>query len=70
MADRLCAAPLAELMVLGELAQAAAEGRSEVALDELGWLFPARFAQIVSGRLQRPAQAGSRDRRRAVEAAL
>ena len=57
-------------MVLGELAQAAAEGRSEVALDELGWLFPARFAQIVSGRLQRPAQAGSRDRRRAVEAAL
>ena len=62
--------PLAELMVIGELAQAAAEGRSDVGLDELGWLFPARFVQIVSGRKQPPQEAGSRDRRRAVEAAL
>jgi len=62
--------PLPELMVVGELAQAAAEGGSGVGLDELGWLFPARFAQVVSGRKQRPQEAGSRDRRRAVEAAL
>jgi len=62
--------PLPELMVIGELAQAAAEGRSDVGLDELGWLFPARFAQVVSGRKQPPTQAGLRDRRRAVEAAL
>ncbi|MBI3530687.1 MAG: helix-turn-helix transcriptional regulator [Betaproteobacteria bacterium] len=62
--------PLAELMVIGELAQAAAEGRCDVGLDELGWLFPARFAQVVSGRKQPPPEAGSRDRRRAVEAAL
>jgi len=62
--------PLPELMVLGELAQAAAEDGSDVGLDELGWLFPVRFARVVSGRKQRPTEAGSRDRRRAVEAAL
>jgi AraC family transcriptional regulator len=62
--------PLAELMVIGELAQAAAEGRNDVGLDELAWLFPARFVQIVSGRKQPPPEAGARDRRRAVEAAL
>ncbi|MBC8007076.1 MAG: AraC family transcriptional regulator, partial [Prolixibacteraceae bacterium] len=62
--------PLPELMVIGELAQAAAEGNNDIGLDELGWMFAARVAQIVSGRKQPPAQAGSRDRRRAVEAAL
>jgi AraC family transcriptional regulator len=62
--------PLAELMMVGELAQACAEGRSNVGLDELGWLFPARFAQVVSRKKQQPIQVGSRDRRRAVEAAL
>src|SRR5476649_214650 len=34
-----CAPPLPELMVLGELAQAAAEGRSDVGLDEVGQVF-------------------------------
>jgi AraC-like DNA-binding protein len=62
--------PLPELMVIGELAQAAADGRSDVGLDELGWLFPARFVQVVSGRKQPAMEAGLRDRRRAVEAAL
>lgn len=62
--------PLPELMVIGELAQVAAEGRSDVGLDELGWLFPARFVQVVSCRKQSLQDAGSRDRRRAVEAAL
>ena len=62
--------PLPELVVIGELAQAAADARSDVGLDELGWLFPARFVQVVSGRKQPAMQAGSRDRRRAVEAAL
>src|SRR5438105_9704619 len=37
--------PLAELMVLGELGQAAAEGRSDVGLDEVGMLFAARFVE-------------------------
>jgi hypothetical protein len=38
-----CVLPLPELMVLGELAQAAAEGRSDIGLDEVGILFTARF---------------------------
>lgn len=62
--------PLPELMVVAELAQAAADGKSDVGLDELGWLFPARFAQFVSGRKSSPMPTVARDRRRAVEAAL
>jgi len=62
--------PLPELMVLGELAQASAAGRSDIGLDEVGMLFAARFVQQVSGRPRWFASAGSADRRRAVEAAL
>ena len=62
--------PLPELMVLGELAQAAVEGRSDVGLDEVGMVLASRFAALVSGRDRRPVDAGARDRRRAVEAAL
>lgn len=62
--------PFPELMVMGELAQCAAEGTSDVGLDEIGWLFPARFAQFVSGRKSPRSPAVARDRRRAVEAAL
>jgi AraC family transcriptional regulator len=65
-----CVPPLAELMVLGELAQAAAEGRNEVGLDEMGLLFAARFVEVVSGRKRSAAEVQARDRRRAVEAAL
>jgi AraC family transcriptional regulator len=58
------------LMVLGELAQAAAEGRSDIGLDEVAMLFAARFVETVTGRKRRvPAQRPA-DRRRAVEAAL
>jgi AraC-like DNA-binding protein len=64
------APPLPELMVLGELAQAAADGRSDIGLDEVGQLFANRFVEVVSGRAQKPAAAGPRDRRRAVETAL
>ncbi|XXU66780.1 hypothetical protein WME78_04930 [Sorangium sp. So ce1097] len=62
--------PLPELMVLGELAQAAAEGRRGVGVDEAGMLLAARFVDVVSGKPRRPPEAGARDRRRAVEAAL
>src|SRR3954470_7310526 len=62
--------PLPELMVLGELAQAAADGRSDVGLDEIGHAFAARFANVVAGRAQKPTRAVARDRRRAVETAL
>jgi AraC-like DNA-binding protein len=62
--------PLPELMVLGELAQAAAEGRSDISLDEVGALFASRFVEVVSGRTREPAPVKARDRRRAVETAL
>jgi AraC family transcriptional regulator len=62
--------PLPELMVLGELAQTAAEGTSDMGLDEMGWIFPMRFAEIVAGRQRRRDKTSSRDRRRAVESAL
>ena len=62
--------PLPELMVLGELAQAAVERRSEVGLDEIGMLLASRFVEILSGRPRRGAAVRACDRRRAVEAAL
>jgi AraC-like DNA-binding protein len=67
---RGCVAPTPELMVLGELAQAVADGDSDVGLDELGMLFAARFVDVVSGRKRESAEARTQDRRRAVEAAL
>jgi AraC-like DNA-binding protein len=62
--------PLPELMVVGELAQAAAEGTSDVGLDEIGLLLAHRFVETMSGRARKSPEAGARDRRRAVEAAL
>jgi AraC-like DNA-binding protein len=62
--------PLPGLVVFGELAQAAADGRSDVGLDEAGFLFASRFAEIVAGRARMRTVASPRDRRRAVEAAL
>ena len=64
------APPLPELMVFGELAQAAADGRSDAGLDEIGQLFASRFVEVVSGRAPKPMAATARDRRRAIEAAL
>jgi AraC-like DNA-binding protein len=64
------APPLPELMVLGELAQAAADGRSDIGLDEVGQLFASRFVEVVSGRREKSPAASMRDRRRAVETAL
>src|SRR5580704_10423029 len=62
--------PLPELIVLGELAQAAAEGRSDIGLEEAGLLFVSRFVEIVSGRERALPAPAALDRRRAVEAAL
>jgi AraC family transcriptional regulator len=62
--------PLPELVVLGELAQAAAGGSSDVGLDEAGLLLATRFVEVVSGRKYQPPAARTQDRRRAVEAAL
>ncbi len=62
--------PLPELMVLGELAQTAADGNSDIGLDEVGQILAGRFVDVVSGRARKPAAPNARDRRRAVEAAL
>jgi AraC family transcriptional regulator len=61
--------PVAELMVIGEWAQAVAQGRSDLGLDELGFLFGARFAGL-GARAPISVSMNARDRRRAVEVAL
>jgi AraC family transcriptional regulator len=65
-----CVPPLPELMVLGELAQAAAEGVSDVGIAEVAMSLAARFVDMKSGGVHVATQARSRDRARAVEAAL
>jgi AraC-like DNA-binding protein len=62
--------PLPELMVLGELSQAAVTGACDVGLDEAAMLFAARFVDVVSGRKQEAPAVRPSDRRRVVEAAL
>lgn len=62
--------PLPELMVLAELAQTAADGSSDLGLDEVGHAFAGRFVEAVSGRKAKRPAASLRDRRRAVDTAL
>ena len=62
--------PLPGLMVLGELAQAAARGCSALGVDEAALRFAHRFVEVMTGRATAPLHPGPRDRRRAVEAAL
>lgn len=63
--------PVAALMVLGELGQAAADGRSGVGIDEAALLFVRRFAELAGARddVASP-EAAVHDRRRAVDAAM
>jgi AraC family transcriptional regulator len=61
--------PLPELVVLGELAQATAEQRTDLGLDEVGLWFTARFAKVVAGVRRASAAVRDADRRRAIEAA-
>lgn len=68
-----CVPPAPELMVLGELGQTSAAGKSDVALDEVAMLLATRFVELVSGKKRPvwgPPDTWGRDRRRAVEAAL
>src|SRR3954453_18422061 len=62
--------PLPELVVLGELAQAAADGSSDIGLDEIGQVLASRFVEVVSGTPRKAGPDAARDRRRAVETAL
>ena len=48
-------------MVLGELAQSAADGNSDIGLDEIGQVLASRFVEVVSGK---PRKAGPRCRAR------
>lgn len=61
--------PLPELMVLGELAQAVADGRSQIAFDELGCAILGRFLEVVGGVRPTNASVRARDRRRVIEIA-
>lgn len=67
--------PMSELMVLGQLGQAVAEGRSDLGLDEVGVMLAARYVSLIererslTGRLRRRKTVSAVDRRRAVEAA-
>ena len=61
--------PLPELMVLGELAQAAVEGRTGIGVDEAALLFISRTVKEASGG-QQVLRINNKERRRAVEAAL
>jgi AraC-like DNA-binding protein len=58
------------MMVLGELGQAVAEGRSDVALDEVGLALAGRLVDVAAGRSRRRVDPRARDRRRAVDAAM
>jgi len=62
--------PLSELMVLGELAQATADGTTDLGLDEAALLFVGRFAELARPTRRAASAASALDRRRAVEAAL
>lgn len=62
--------PLPELVVLGELAQAVAGGRSDFGLDEAGLLLVGRYLSLAEGRPRPVLHAHARDRRRAVEMSL
>jgi hypothetical protein len=65
-----CVPPTPELMVYGELAQAAARGDSDIGVDEAAMLFVNRFIDTTSEKPKKAVRATARDRRRAVESAL
>jgi len=62
--------PLAQLMVLGELAQATVDGKNHLGLDEIGLVFASRFVQMLGNAKPKSPKISGADRRRAVEAAL
>jgi len=62
--------PLAEMMVLGEMGQAAASGHSDLALDEIALMMAARLAALTIGEQARVMPVTTEGRRRAVNAAM
>jgi AraC family transcriptional regulator len=62
--------PLAELMVLGELAQSCVEGASDAGADEIGMLLAERFVATAGQASPVQSHITTRDRKRAVDAAM
>lgn len=62
--------PVPAVVMLGELAQQTAEGRTSLGLDEVALAFAARVVGTVTGKREPLSRVHPRDRRRAVEAAL
>jgi AraC-like DNA-binding protein len=60
--------PIAELVVLGELAQAAADRRSDLGLDEIALFFAGRAIEVLSSDRAHVLRARARDRSRAIGA--
>jgi AraC-like DNA-binding protein len=67
---RGAAPPLPELVVLGELAQAAVAGQTDVGLDEIGVALAARLRSALVGQGRARPAVSARDRRKAIDAAL
>ena len=61
--------PLPELMILGQLAEAAAADDCELGIDEIGLFFAARFVKLSADHDAARLACSARDRKRAVEAA-
>jgi AraC family transcriptional regulator len=61
--------PVADLMVMGELAQAVADGRSDVGFDEIAYAFTSRFIATVRGVKARAPKSRLQDRRRVIDVA-
>jgi AraC-like DNA-binding protein len=62
--------PLPQLMVIGELAQSIADGRSDIGLDEAGHVLASRLGETLSGGARKPPAGHARDRKRAVDTAM
>jgi AraC family transcriptional regulator len=61
--------PVSDIMVLAELAQAATDGRSAIALDEVALMLVARMARAARNLKPRAPKLRARDRRRVVDVA-
>jgi AraC family transcriptional regulator len=61
--------PLPELMVMGELAQAVADGRSTISFDEVAYLLLARWLHAVASGQSRSTKLRAHDRQRVIDIA-
>src|SRR6185436_6470051 len=68
--EHVCGDECLSFFLAPELAQSAADGSSDIGLDEIGQVLASRFVEAVSGKPRKSGPDAARDRRRAVEAAL